>query len=85
MYRMNNMLNLTKEQIDNVNAVIHKFMWNGKHARISRETLIRNKEHGGLKLVDLTSKQKALKANGFSKYCMTTLLKNVYMMFFLVT
>ena len=61
VYKMNNMLNLSEDQIQQVNDKIYHFLQNGRRARISRNTLIRKCEQGGLELVCIEKKQIALK------------------------
>ena len=47
--------------IKEVNTLIFSFLWN-KRDRIKRNTLIAIKKNGGLQMIDLESKNKALKA-----------------------
>ena len=50
-----------KEFFDKVKKLICKFIWDGKRAKVAYKTLIRDVGEGGLKLVDLETKNKALK------------------------
>ena len=62
VYSMTVMIDLTEDQIQAVYAKIHSFLWNGKkRGRISLRTLCKNKSDGGAGLVNLKSKQAALK------------------------
>ena len=61
VYKMSVLLDLTKEQLRQVNGIIHNFLWKGKRARIAMNTLCKDRKDGGLKLVDISAKQTALK------------------------
>ena len=61
VYKMMVLTNFTSEQLKTVNAMISKFLWSNRKPKISFETLCKKKEQGGLKLVNLDAKQKALK------------------------
>ena len=60
VYKMSSMLKLSKTEISTVEKIMHNFLWGGRRARISMKTLQKNRQQGGLRLVDLTAKQKAL-------------------------
>ena len=61
VYQMGTMIDITEDQIKVVEKEIYKFLWGGKRARISIKTLYADKLQGGLRLVNLRAKQKALK------------------------
>ena len=65
VYNMMTMCDLNREQLNKINKNIHHFLWGGKkRGRISMYTLQRGRDQGGLRLVDLKSKQEALKIQG---------------------
>ena len=62
VYKMSVMENLTEEQLNQIDNKIHTFLWSGKvRGRIAMETLKKDKGKGGLRLVDMKAKQKAIK------------------------
>ena len=58
--KMTTMLNLSVDQIKLVKKIFAEFLWNGKKAKIALYTLKQSKDQGGLKLIDLESKQDAI-------------------------
>ena len=68
VYKMMALLNLTSKQISVVENIFRNFIWSGKKPKISLELLKKNKIHGGLRLVDLNAKQKALKCSWIFKH-----------------
>ena len=54
--------------LNEINSTINDFLWNGKGIRISSKTLIGDCEEGGLKLVDLNIKRKAIWVKTVKKY-----------------
>ena len=44
-----------------INGISFNFIWEGKPAKVKRSTIIREKKHGGLKILDLEIMDKALK------------------------
>ena len=50
-----------------LNSIINNYIWDGKPARIAHKTLI-GKYEGGLKLVDLNIKKKAIRIKTVKKY-----------------
>ena len=44
-----------------INRISVNFIWEGKPAKVKRSTIIREKKHGGLKMLDLEIMDKALK------------------------
>lgn len=63
VYKMSVLPNLPKIFIQQFNAIIHKFLWEGKRAKITTRILVTPRECGGLKLVDLELRQYALKSS----------------------
>ena len=57
VYKVTAMLTLNDTQINQINKMIRDFLWKGGKAKIALETLMKLKEQGGLKLVDITAKQ----------------------------
>ena len=53
---------IPKNVVKNVDNMIRNFIWNGKKSKIAYKTLQNPKTEGGLNLVDLIKKDKALKA-----------------------
>ena len=51
-----------------LNSTITNYIWDGKLARIAQKTLIGKYEEGGLKLVDLNIKKKAIRIKTVKKY-----------------
>ena len=61
-------IDLPEWVINEINNAINDFLWMGKGVRISSKTLIANYEEGGLKLVDLNIKRKAIRVKTVKKY-----------------
>ena len=76
VYCMTVMINLTEEQIKIANARISKFIWDNKKPKISFEQLCKKKHQGGLGLVNLKAKQKALKIAWIFKIHKDSFLEN---------
>ena len=51
---------------------VYSFLWNNKGGKIKRTLLISNYDHGGLKMVDLSSFNKYLKTTWIRKYLDTS-------------
>ena len=62
VYKMMVLPVMPQNIIKNIENIIRNFIWNGKKAKISFNILQNSKEDGGLNLVNLTRKDKALKA-----------------------
>ena len=58
-------INLTKENIKNINTEIYNFIWNGKRDLIRRKTLSLPLSKGGLNAIDLESKLKSITMSFF--------------------
>lgn len=54
--------------INEMTEITNNFMWGGKSAKIARKTLIANYKEGGLKLIDLEVKKKAIRVKMMKKY-----------------
>ena len=79
VYKLMAMMSLTQEQIKEFEGVVHQFLWKGKRARISMDTLKKDKKQGGLRLVDIGKKLKALRISWIFKLDEnSTLSKNAY-------
>ena len=63
VYKMTVLPNMAKSQIDAVESEIVKFVWNGRRSKIPLKVLKLPKNEGGMQLVDLNSKQNALKVS----------------------
>ena len=62
VHKMMVLPNIPKRIIKNLENIIREFIWNGKKAKIAFKTLQNRKEDGGLNLVNLENKEKALKS-----------------------
>ena len=54
-------LSIPKHFAKEINKISFNFIWEGKPAKVKRGTIIREKKHGGLKMLDLEIMDKALK------------------------
>lgn len=54
--------------IGEVNKIIIDFLWDGKGDKIKRTVLMNNYEDGSLKMLDITTFSKSLKATWLQKY-----------------
>ena len=54
--------------IKEINKLFYLFLWNGKNDKIKRDIMINNYPDGGLKMIDIHSFNKALKATWIKKY-----------------
>ena len=61
VYKMMTMTNLSDKQLKLVEKVFREYLWSGKKAKLSLETLQKSKKDGGLRLVNLRAKQDATK------------------------
>ena len=60
VYRLSMLEDVECSIIGDIQKIIVSFVWRNKKARISFETLIQPKDHGGLRLADVKAKHKAL-------------------------
>lgn len=61
-------LDMPEWVLNELNNVVSNFIWDGKGVRISQKTLIADYVDGGLKLVDLGVKRKAIRIKTVKKY-----------------
>ena len=57
-------MNVIKE----VNKIFYKFIWSGKGDKIKRDIMINDLSEGCLKMIDIQSFTKSLKATWINKY-----------------
>lgn len=62
VYKIQVIPNLDSNFIASLNELISQFLWKKKHPKISSRILIKDKYQGGLRLVDMSKRQKSLKA-----------------------
>ena len=53
---------ILKKKIKELNTVKYKFLWNKKGDKIKRKVMINNYSEGGLKMINITSFNKSLRA-----------------------
>jgi exonuclease III len=63
-----NVLDVPEWVLSEINTILVDFLWDGKGAKISFKTLIAGYEEGGLKLVDLNVRKKAIRVKMVRKY-----------------
>lgn len=51
-----------------IKEVFYSFLWNGKGDKIKRDIIINDYPNGGLKMIDIQSLGKSLKATWIKKY-----------------
>ena len=56
------------EAIKELNTIFYKFLWNEKGDKIKRSVMINNFSEGGLKMIDIASFNKSLKAYWINEY-----------------
>ena len=56
------------EAIKEINSIFYNFLWNGKGDKIKRNVMINDYSQGGLKMIDILSFNKSLKATWIKKY-----------------
>ena len=56
------------EAIKEINTMFYKFLWNDKGDKIKRKVMINDYPEGGLKMIDIASFNKSLKATWIQKY-----------------
>ena len=66
VYKMQVLPILNSKFVRQFNALVQDFIWKGKKAKLSLETLQANREEGGLGLVNVESKHKSLLFNWLS-------------------
>ena len=63
VYKMQVLPLIDDEQISLIESIIEDFVWDGKRPKINVSVLKRNKEDGGLRLVDIKTKHRSLLCN----------------------
>ena len=58
--------------INEIDKLFYQFLWNGRGDKIKRKVMTNDYRDGGLKMIDLISFNKSLKATGVKKYLDTT-------------
>ena len=61
-------LQSSPEAIKEINSIFYNFLWNGKGDKIKRNVMINDYSQGGLKMIDILSFNKSLKATWIKKY-----------------
>ena len=61
-------LQTNHEAIKEINTIFYKFLWNDKGDKIKRKIMINDYSEGGLKMIDIASFNKSLKATWIQKY-----------------
>ena len=61
-------LQTNHEAIKEINTIFYMFLWNGKGSKIKRKIMINDYSVGGLKMIDIASFNKSLKATWIQKY-----------------
>ena len=61
-------LQTNHEAIKEINTIFYKFLWNDKGDKIKRKIMINDYSEGGLKMIDIASFNKSLKATWNQKY-----------------
>ena len=61
-------LHTNAKVIKEVNKLFFSFLWNGKRDKIKRDIIINDYSNGGLKMIDIQSFTKSLKATWIKKY-----------------
>ena len=67
VYRMSVLPLMPKRYLDTLKKMFREFLWDGKKAKIKFEHICNTKENGGLGLVNLENRDKALKAQWLFK------------------
>ena len=57
-----------EKKIKTINQLVSKFIWRGRKPKVKKKTLIKDISEGGIGLIDLNSKVKALQASRVVKY-----------------
>lgn len=67
VYKMQVLPDIDIELLQRIDNCIYDFVWHGKQPKIARNILIRDKSQGGLRLVNLKDRQRALKVQWFTR------------------
>ena len=66
VYKMQVLPNMSNNLIKRIERIFNIFLWNGRRPKISVDKLMNRYDQGGLNLVNLKNKEKALKASWVS-------------------
>ena len=47
---------MSRRTVERINRIIFNFIWDGKPAKIKKKTIIAERKHGGLKMIDFELK-----------------------------
>ena len=61
-------IDFPEEKIKTINQLVSKFIWRGRKPKVKKKTLINDISEGGISLIDLNSKVRALQASWVGKY-----------------
>ena len=68
VYVLSPLLGTNEKAIKEVNNIFYSFLWNQKGGKIKRNVIINDYSNGGLKMIDIQSFNKSLKAMWIKKY-----------------
>ena len=54
-------LAMSKHTVERINKIIFNFLWDGKPAKTKKKTIIAEKKHGGLEMIDFEIMERSLK------------------------
>ena len=77
VYKMLMMFTIQNEYFDRVQESIKTFLWQGKRPKIAYTKLIQDYSNGGLKLVDIACKNKAMKVSWDERIVRNDFLQNI--------
>lgn len=77
VYKLTVLGTLPRKYLDKFNAIIKNFLWNGGRPKMNLAKLQNPKDLGGLKLINLEAKDKALKAQWVAKIKMSENIQNL--------
>ena len=78
VYKLCVLPSISSTLIKRIDGLIDHFLWNGKRARISKETLRVSKSNGGLQLFDIQRKEVSLKINWICKLQDSSFLQSCF-------
>ena len=68
IYVLTSLQNPSKQTIKRIDKLMYEFIWDGKPEKIKRDTLIKNYESGGLKMIDLETFIDSLKITWIKRF-----------------
>lgn len=77
IYRLNVLQSIPANYIKQFNQILRDFIWNGGRAKIAMDKMFNVKEYGGLKLINLSIKDYALKCQWVAKIKESPTLKTL--------